>query len=96
LIKIKATKEELDMLKKPVAEVTNRDGSVTRTSSYDLVTENLIRRWKKQVKDSNLLYECKRREFFRNKAEKRREKAKQAKIRRKMEEKFAKKYSVAE
>ena len=43
--------------------------------------ETMLKRFKKQVLKDDILYECKIREHFMNPAEKRREKAKRAKIR---------------
>lgn len=43
--------------------------------------ESLLRRFRRQVNDANILGECRKREFFVSKAQKRREKSKQAKLR---------------
>lgn len=51
--------------------------------------DNLLRRFKRQVNDAQILHECKKREFFMSKAEKRREKSKEAKLKAK---KNARKY----
>lgn len=47
----------------------------------NLHLENMLRRFKKQVINEEILEECKRRQFFLKKSLKRKEKAKRAKIR---------------
>lgn len=95
MIRIQPTAEEREALKKQKVTVGKDEfGNEVRQMTDMTVLENMIRRWKRAVKDAEIIEECKRRECFYNKAEKRREKAKRAKIRRIQEEKaFAKRNS---
>ncbi len=49
--------------------------------SPNLHLDDLLRRFKKQVENEDIIGECRRREFFLKKSLKRREKSKRAKIR---------------
>lgn len=59
-------------------------------ASVNMFLDQLIRRFKKQVENEDIINECRRREFFLKKSIKRREKSKRAKIR---DLKFKKKVS---
>lgn len=50
------------------------------TNNVNAGLDSMLRRFKKQVQQEQILDECKRREFFLKKAIKRREKSKRAKI----------------
>lgn len=56
---------------------------VSRETGEKEPVDSLIRRFKKQVLNDNILYECKRREFFMKPALKRKMKAVEAKKRQK-------------
>lgn len=56
----------------------------------NMFLDQLVRRFKKQVENEDIINECRRREFFLKKSIKRREKSKRAKIR---DIKFRKKVS---
>ena len=58
--------------------------------AVNMFLDGMIRRFKKQVENEDIINECRRREFFLKKSIKRREKSKRAKIR---ELKFRKKSS---
>ena len=88
MIRITPTGEQYESLKKQkFVERKDEDGNIFRVAVNDAVVEDMIRRWKRAVKADGLIEECRRRECFYTKAEKRREKAKRAKIRRIQEEK---------
>lgn len=59
-------------------------------ASVNMFLDQLLRRFKKQVENEDIINECRRREFFLKKSIKRKEKSKRAKIR---ELKFRKKVS---
>lgn len=50
-------------------------------SMANMFLDNMIRRFKKQVENEDIIAECRRREFFLKKSLKRKEKSKRAKIR---------------
>jgi len=50
------------------------------SNNVNAALDSMLRRFKKQVQQEQILEECKRREFFLKKALKRREKSKRAKI----------------
>ena len=50
-------------------------------ASVNMFLDSMLRRFKKQVENEDILYECKKREFFLKKSIRRREKSKRAKIR---------------
>lgn len=59
----------------------------------NMFLDSMIRRFKKQVESEDILYECKKREFFLKKSLKRKEKSKRAKIREiKRKKKSARRY----
>lgn len=88
MIRITPTAEQCESLKHPkYVERKDEYGNTVRVVVTDAILDDMIRRWKRAVKADGLIEECRRRECFYTKAEKRREKAKRAKIRRIQEEK---------
>lgn len=60
--------------------------------SPDQQSDLLIQKFKRLVKSAGIIEECRKREFFKSKAEKRREKSKAAMIRKKQAQKKAERY----
>ena len=61
--------------------------------NINMFLDSMLRRFKKQVENEDILYECKKREFFLKKSLRRKEKSKRAKIREiKRKKKSARRY----